>query len=109
MLIIVFFFLIIIITIFVLFCVVLGSTPVIVYVESAAGIKDGGRTGLSACVISILFFISVFLAPVFSQVPPTATAPVSVLIGVLMMSHATDINWDDMSEAIPRYIYTILL
>lgn len=85
------------------------STPVIVYVESAAGIKDGGKTGLTAVVISTLFFLSVFFAPLFSQVPSAATAPVSVLIGVMLMSHATEIDWDDMSEAIPSFLTLIIM
>lgn len=85
------------------------STPVIVYVESAAGIKDGGRTGLTACVIGSLFLISVFFAPLFCQVPAVATAPVSILIGVVLMSHATEIDWDDMSEAIPSFLTLIIM
>lgn len=60
-----------------------GSTPVIVYVETAAGIEEGGRTGLTAVVISLMFFASVFLAPLFSQIPAVATAPVSMFIGTL--------------------------
>ena len=58
-----------------------GSTPVIVYVESAAGIQEGARTGLSAVVCGTLFLLSVFLAPLFAQIPATATAPVTILIG----------------------------
>ena len=85
------------------------STPVIVYVETAAGIKDGGRTGLTACVIGSLFLVSVFFAPLFCQVPSVATAPVSILIGVMLMSHATEIDWDDMSEAIPSFLTLIIM
>ncbi len=55
----------------------------IVYVESAAGIKEGGKTGFSAVIVGLLFFVSLFLAPLFSQVPTTATAPVAMLIGTL--------------------------
>ena len=56
----------------------------IVYVESAAGIQEGGRSGLTAVVASALFFLSLFLAPLLSSVPATATAPVSMLIGMLV-------------------------
>jgi AGZA family xanthine/uracil permease-like MFS transporter len=63
-----------------------GSTPVIVYVESAAGINEGGKTGLTAIVVGCLFFMSTFLAPLFSEVPATATAPVAILIGVACLS-----------------------
>ena len=58
-----------------------GSSPVIVYVESAAGIKEGGRTGVAALTTGLLFAVSLFLAPIFSQVPTTATEPVAILIG----------------------------
>lgn len=63
-----------------------GSSPVIVYVESAAGIKEGGRTGLAALTTGFLFAASLFLAPIFSQVPTTATAPVAILIGTSIPS-----------------------
>jgi len=61
-----------------------GSSPVIVYVESAAGIKEGGRTGLAALTTGLLFAASLFLTPIFSQVPTTATAPVAILIGIII-------------------------
>jgi len=81
-----------------------GSAPLIVYVESAAGIEEGARTGLSALFISFIFFSSAFLAPLFSQVPVTATSPVSMLVGAMMMSQAHEIDWNDMSEAIPAFL-----
>jgi AGZA family xanthine/uracil permease-like MFS transporter len=82
----------------------LGTAPVIVYVESTAGIKEGGRTGLTAIVISILFFLSVVFAPLIAKVPETATSSVAILVGAMMMSQAREINWDNMTEAIPAYI-----
>jgi AGZA family xanthine/uracil permease-like MFS transporter len=87
----------------------MGCTPVIVYVESAAGIKEGGRTGIVALVISGFFLISLFLAPVFGSIPVTATAPVSILVGVLMLSQATEIHWDDMTQAIPAFLTMTLI
>lgn len=87
----------------------MGSTPVIVYVESAAGIKEGGRSGLTAVVVSIYFLISLFLAPLFGSIPATATAPVSILVGVLMMSQASEIDWEDLTIAIPAFLTMTLI
>lgn len=81
-----------------------GGTPIIVYVESAAGIKEGGRTGITAIVIGILFFVSLFLAPLFASIPVVATSPVAILVGAMMMSQATDLDWNNMSEAIPAFL-----
>jgi AGZA family xanthine/uracil permease-like MFS transporter len=82
----------------------MGSAPIIVYVESAAGIKEGARTGISAIMVGLLFFIAIFLAPVLGAVPQTATAPVAILVGTMMMSEARNLDWDDMSEAIPAFL-----
>jgi adenine/guanine/hypoxanthine permease len=87
----------------------MGSTPVIVYVESAAGIKEGGRTGLTAVVISFYFLLSLFLAPLFGSVPATATSSVSILVGVLMMSQAVEIDWEDLTQAIPAFLTMTLI
>ena len=87
----------------------MGSSPIIVYVESAAGIKEGGRTGFCAVIIASLFIVSVVFAPLFGDIPVTATAPVSMLVGVLMAGQATEINWSDMSEAIPAFLTLTLI
>lgn len=87
----------------------LGSTPVIVCVEGAAGVKEGGRTGLTAVVISVYFALSIFLAPLFSSVPDVATAPVLVLVGVLMMGEASKIRWEEMDAALPAFLTIILM
>ena len=87
----------------------MGTTPVIVYVESAAGIKEGGRTGLTAVVVSVYFFLSLFFAPLFSSIPATATAAVSILVGVLMMSQVSEIDWEDLSKAIPAFLTMALI
>jgi AGZA family xanthine/uracil permease-like MFS transporter len=86
-----------------------GSTPVIVYCETAAGIKEGSRTGLTAVVVGFFFIMSLFLAPVFSQVPTTATAAVSILVGAMMMSQAALIDWNDMSEAVPAFLTMVIM
>lgn len=81
-----------------------GGTPIIVYVESASGIKEGGRTGLTAIIIGLFFLLSLFLAPVLGSIPLTATSPVAILIGAMMMSQATEIDWNNMSDAIPAFL-----
>lgn len=86
-----------------------GGTPVIVYVESAAGIKEGGRTGLTAVMISGYFLLSLFFAPVLSQIPLIATSPVAILVGAMMMSQAVEIDWDNMSEAIPAFLTLVTM
>ena len=87
----------------------MGSSPIIVYVESAAGIKEGGRTGFCAVIIACFFIVSIVFAPLFGDIPVTATAPVSMLVGVLMTGQATEINWSDMSEAIPAFLTLTLI
>jgi AGZA family xanthine/uracil permease-like MFS transporter len=86
-----------------------GGTPVIVYVESATGIKEGGRSGLTAVIVGMLFLLALLLAPALGSIPVTATAPVALLIGAMMMGPAKLIDWDDMSEAIPGFITLILM
>jgi xanthine/uracil/vitamin C permease (AzgA family) len=86
-----------------------GGTPVIVYVESAAGIKEGGRTGLTAVFISAYFLLSLFFAPVLSEIPLIATAPVAILVGAMMMSQAVEIDWNNMSEAIPAFLTLVTM
>jgi AGZA family xanthine/uracil permease-like MFS transporter len=86
-----------------------GSTPIIVYVETAAGIKEGARTGLPAVVIATLFACSLFLSPVFASIPVAATAPVSIFVGVLMLSQAVEIDWHDLTQAIPAFLTMTLI
>lgn len=87
----------------------LGSTPVIIHVESAAGIKEGARTGLASLVAAALFLASIFLAPLFTAVPPYATAPVLMLIGCMMMSEAANIDWRDMRSAVPAFLTAVMM
>lgn len=87
-----------------LFGGLLGSSALTTYVESASAVREGGRTGIAALVCALFFFASCFLSPLFSQIPAIATGPILVLIGLLIfMTSITDINWHDMTEAIPAY------
>jgi len=82
----------------------MGCSPIIIHVESAAGIKEGGKTGLTAVTIGSLFLLSIFFAPVFGKIPETSTAPVLVLVGAMMMGEAQCIDWTLMDQAIPAFL-----
>ena len=86
-----------------------GSTPIIVCVETASGVREGGRTGLTAVVIGLYFLASIFLAPLFTAVPDVATSPVLVMVGVMMMGECAKINWDSMNEALPAFLTIVLM
>jgi AGZA family xanthine/uracil permease-like MFS transporter len=86
-----------------------GSTPIIVCVECASGVREGGRTGLTAVFVGLYFSASIFLAPLFGTVPDVATAPVLVLVGVLMMGEASKVSWENMSDALPAFLTIILM
>ena len=86
-----------------------GSTPIIVTVESASGVKEGGRTGLTAVVIGLYFLLSLFFAPLFGEVPEGATAPVLILVGTLMMGEAAKIDWETMDSAVPAFLVLTLI
>ena len=87
---------------------VVGTSTVTSYIESAAAVADGGRTGLTAVVTGLLYLVSLFFAPLFLLVPVQATAPVLITIGVFMMSEVTHIDFTDFTEALPAFL-TILL
>ncbi|WP_343101878.1 NCS2 family permease [Romboutsia sp. MSSM.1001216sp_RTP31141st1_G3_RTP31141_220114] len=82
----------------------LGTSTVTAYVESAAGIGEGGRTGLTAVTTGILFLLALFFAPVFTAIPTQATAPVLILVGVMMASSLTKIDFSDFTNAIPAFL-----
>lgn len=88
---------------------VLGSTPIIVCVECAAGIREGGKTGLTAVVMGFYFLVSIFLAPLFQSVPVVATAPVLILVGVMMMGESSKICWNRMTDALPAFLTMLLM
>lgn len=86
-----------------------GSSPGTAYIESAVGIEQGGKTGLTAIVGAILFLPFLFLSPLISAVPAIATAPALVLVGVFMMKPIVKINWDQLHEAFPAFIAMVLI
>ncbi|KAJ5987435.1 hypothetical protein N7451_011800 [Penicillium sp. IBT 35674x] len=82
----------------------LGSPPVTAFVESGAGISEGGKTGLTSCMTGFAFFISVFFAPIFASIPAWATGCTLVIVGALMAKSAADINWRYYGDAIPAFL-----
>ncbi|KAL7784573.1 hypothetical protein V8C37DRAFT_395703 [Trichoderma ceciliae] len=82
----------------------LGVPPVTAFVESGAGISEGGKTGLTSVVTGICFFISVFFAPIFASIPPWATGSVLILVGSMMATSVTEINWKYMGDAVPAFL-----
>ena len=87
----------------------LGTTTTGAYVESAAGIEAGGRTGFTALVVAVLFAVSLFLAPLFGMVPPFACGVVLVLIGAFMITPITRIDFNDNSELLPAFLTITLM
>jgi len=88
---------------------ILGTSTVTTYVESAAGVEEGGRTGLTALTAGILFGLAIFFAPVFLLVPAAATAPALILVGLFMMSPVKDIEWGDVTEGLPAFLTLIMM
>ncbi|HGR9881311.1 TPA: NCS2 family permease [Streptococcus pneumoniae] len=86
-----------------------GTSNVTTYVESAAGIGAGGRTGLTALVVAICFAISSFFSPLLAIVPTAATAPILIIVGIMMLGSLKNIHWDDMSEAVPAFFTSIFM
>ncbi len=87
----------------------LGTSTVTTYVESAAGVSEGGRTGLTALITAACFFLALFFAPIFIAIPGAATAPALVLVGLFMLSPIKDLDLTDYSEAIPAFICIIAM
>ena len=88
---------------------VMGTSTVAVYVESAAGVNEGGRSGLTAFVTGICFILALFFAPLFLAIPAAATTPVLVLVGLMMMSSVLKIDFNDYAEATPAFICVLLM
>jgi len=86
-----------------------GTSNVTTYVESAAGIGAGGRTGLTALVVAICFAISSFFSPLLAIVPTAATAPILIIVGIMMLGSLRNIEWDDLTEAIPAFFTSIFM
>jgi len=87
----------------------LGTSTVTSYVESAAGVAAGGRTGLTALTTGILFLVALFLSPIFLLIPSAATAPALIMVGFLMMKPVKEINFDDPTEGIPAFLAIIMM
>jgi AGZA family xanthine/uracil permease-like MFS transporter len=87
----------------------LGTSTVTSYVESSAGVAAGGRTGFSAMVTGILFFLAIFLSPVFLIIPSAATAPALIVVGFLMMKAVTGIDFTDPTEGIPAFLAIVMM
>ena len=88
---------------------ILGTSNTTTYVESAAGIGAGGRTGLTSVVVAICFAVSAFLATFVSAIPFAATAPALVTVGIMMMSAFKEIQWDDFEEAVPAFFAGVFM
>ena len=85
------------------------GTSTTTFVESASGVSEGGRTGLTSVTTAILFGLSLFLSPIFLAIPSFATAPALVIVGLYMLTNVTNIDFNDMSEAIPCYVCIIAM
>ncbi len=88
---------------------IFGTSNTTTYVESAAGIGAGGRTGLTSVVTAFLFLVSMFLAPIVGIVPTQATAPALIAVGIMMLSSFKEINWSELEEAIPAFFAAIFM
>lgn len=88
---------------------IFGTSNTTTYVESAAGIGAGGRTGLTSVVTAVLFILSAFFAPLVSAVPSVATAPALIAVGVMMLSAFKEINWSDLEDAIPAFFASVFM
>ena len=87
----------------------MGTSTVTTFAESASGVSEGGRTGLTAVTTAVLFFLSLFLAPFFMAIPAFATAPALVMVGFLMVSSIAQIDFGNLPEAIPAYMCIIAM
>ena len=88
---------------------VFGSSPGTAYIESATGVEEGGRTGLTSITAGVLFLPFMFLSPLLSIIPSIATAPALVLVGAFMMRPVLRINWANLDDAIPAFLGMILI
>nr|AOC89074.1 purine transporter PhZ [Phanerodontia chrysosporium] len=87
----------------------MGTSPVTAFIESATGISEGGKTGLTAITTGFAFFISVFFAPIFASIPSWATGGALVIVGSLMIRNVRDINWDYVGDSVPAFLTLIII
>lgn len=88
---------------------VFGTSTTTTYIESASGVSEGGRTGLTSFIIAVCFAIALMFSPLFLAIPGAATGPVLFIVGVMMASPVRDIDWSDYSEAIPAFVTMLLM
>lgn len=86
-----------------------GTSTVVSYIESAAGVEAGGRSGVTAIVTGILFVLSLFALPLIGAIPTAATAPALIIVGSLMMAHASEIEWKKPAIAIPSFLTLVMI
>ena len=91
------------------FGAMLGTSTTTTYVESAAGVAQGGRSGLTALVVGCCFVIAMFFSPLFLSIPSAATAPALIIVGLLMAEQIKNVNFDDFSESIPAFVCMIMM
>ena len=87
----------------------LGCAPVTSYVESSSGIEAGGRTGLTAVIVGILFLLATFLSPLAAAVPAYATSGALIYVSILMLSGMESLNWNDQSELLPALVIVVMI
>ena len=87
----------------------LGTSTTTTYVESAAGVAQGGRSGLTALVVGTCFMIALFFSPLFLSIPSAATAPALIIVGLLMVEQIKNIDFDDFSESLPAFVCMIMM
>jgi AGZA family xanthine/uracil permease-like MFS transporter len=87
----------------------LGTSTTTTYVESAAGVAQGGRSGLTALSVAVCFAVALFFSPLFLSIPAAATAPALIIVGLLMLEPVAKIQWNDFSESIPAFICVVMM
>ena len=87
----------------------LGTSTTTTYVESAAGVAQGGRSVITAFAVAICFAVALFFSPLFLSIPSAATAPALIIVGLLMIEPITKIPFDDFSESIPAFVCMIMM
>lgn len=87
----------------------LGTSTVTTYVESASGVAEGGRTGLTAISVAVMFFLALFFSPIFMMIPAAATAPALFIVGLFMLSPIKNIEMDDFTESLPAFFTIIMM
>ena len=88
---------------------IFGTSTVTTFVESSTGVAEGGRTGLTAITVGVMFLISLFFEPIFGSIPSAATAPALVIVGVMMITPVKDIDFNDYTEAIPAFLIIVVM